>query len=200
MLESVPQLDQLLLVEQKYLDKLFDGKKDCYNISPISTSTRGVPRSKETIDKHRQSLRAHYETHSGPRLGVEVSCDTKKKMSLSHLGLANHKVPHSADTKRKISEAKKGQSIKRQRYDVSLLGPDGSLYEHVRDVKNFALSHGLNVDGLYGLLKAKYDSYHGWAHVTPLAGNSRTSGRHGGPRLGERQAPHQQARVRPAWS
>jgi len=166
LLEVVEDPTQLVLVEQIHLDKHFDGKVNCYNISPTASSVQGVVKSVETVERHRQALARFYETHPGPRLGVELSVETRGKLSRSHLGLSNHTTPHSDEAKRSISEAKLGKPCKRQRYDVTLVGPDGQAHEHVTDVKNFARNHGLNNDGLYGLLKGKYTEYRGWTNPT----------------------------------
>jgi group I intron endonuclease len=167
LLELVQSKEQLVQVEQGYLDQFFDGKNNCYNISPTASSTLGVERTLETIRRHRESLAAHYSTHSGPRLGVKLSEVTKHRLSQSHIGLVNHTSLHTEETRRKISDAKKGQRIYRRRYDVTFIGPDGVVYEHVTDVKNFAKEHELNADGLYRLVNGKYGEYHGWRVSNP---------------------------------
>ena len=72
----------------------------------ISENTKGIPKTK--TDKLLNDWERRKTVYSGtgnPRYGIELSEDTKTKISLAHKGKK-----HSEETKRKISESGKGKS------------------------------------------------------------------------------------------
>lgn len=172
LLEEVKDTALLLSVEQMYLDKYID-TSSCYNIARIASSTLGLKRSPESIEKWKVSMRGK----PGPRLGVKLEASTKKKLSDSHFGLKNNLgTVYSDETKMKISEAKKGRSIVRKKHRVTFQTPSGEMHEKVTDIKNFAKAQKLNPDGLYRLIKGEYTSYHGWVilSIEAYGKNSKT--------------------------
>lgn len=110
--------ENLLEIEQQYLNKYYDNQKDCYNLAfnatapskgmkhseearrKISLSKVGVTRSPECVEKIRQS-----------KLGKSLSAEHIKKLSEATRGEKNGMFGKSQteEVKRKISEANRGE-------------------------------------------------------------------------------------------
>lgn len=82
--------------EQKFLDKFWDGCKNCYNINPIAIKPPS-PKGKIRSAEHNKKL-------GDSKRGKTRSAETIKKMSESLKGQK-----HSEETKRKMSLAAKGR-------------------------------------------------------------------------------------------
>lgn len=98
-------------VEQKYLDKFIEDKKNgidnCYNIAITSD---GSVISQETKKKLSESMKGKMVGEKNPFYGKTHTEETRKKLSESNKGANNHNYGKklSEETCRKLSEAKKG--------------------------------------------------------------------------------------------
>ena len=163
LVEAVPDLKLLVAVEQRYLDLHCDGKVTCYNIATVAESSLGIKRSPEAIERGRLARKKILASGRGTRKGIPTPEAGKILLRDTHFGLQNNLgTVYSEETKSKISAAKKGISIHRKKYCVTFVDPLGIVHPDIRDVKNFARTHGLFCDGLYKLVNGKYEVYHGW--------------------------------------
>ena len=98
----------LLEREQFYLDHL----KPKYNKAKITSSTLGVPKSKETKATKINSLKGVYAGENSPLLGKTHTEETKLLMSKAHQGTNNsmYGKTHTEQTKLLMSLAKKGSN------------------------------------------------------------------------------------------
>lgn len=89
-----------LYYEQIFLDKYYDKQINCYNICLIAGSHLGVKRSLETrekISKNHADMRGSKNPNFGkdfkndkhPGFGSHRSEESRKKISLSHMGIRN---------------------------------------------------------------------------------------------------------------
>jgi group I intron endonuclease len=139
-LEVVKTPEEIIIIEQKYIDEL----KPEYNIAPIAGSLLGSRRSEESKKKMSEWQK-----------GKKLSEETKRRISefqtpefRAHLTEINTGKKLSDETKRKISEASKGRLISeetRQKISKSnkgkqycyCLGNKNALgYKHTQEAKD----------------------------------------------------------------
>jgi len=106
--------NDILYVEQFFLDIYFDGGIKCYNICPTAGNTLGKKHSEATKKKMSKPKTAEHKAKIGKihigntyRLGTKHSAETKNKISVSHIGKK-----FSNETRQKLSEIKTGKHRK----------------------------------------------------------------------------------------
>jgi group I intron endonuclease len=108
LLEEVESSEELLVVEQKYLDSV--ALQPLYNIRKEASSNRGLVPSRETREKLSKALKGHpvlpetRELIRQKRKGWVPSPETLARMKVSNPGRK-----HTEETKRKMSETRKGR-------------------------------------------------------------------------------------------
>jgi group I intron endonuclease len=135
--EPIDNKKDLILIEQKWLDKLFDNQNACYNLCPTAGSALGRRHNKATKDKIRKA-------HLGKELTEEHKrkiADVKREQKHLHFkkgkdnpmwGKKGKDHPmwgrkHGDDVKRKVSEANKGKSRNDLRKEIGQYDLDGNL-------------------------------------------------------------------------
>lgn len=113
--EIIEMIDkkQLLIREQYYLDKFFDGKKQCYNICEKAGNTLGFKPSDETKalwSKQRKGKDMSKATKASiaARLGIARTEETKEKIRAARVGM-----PMSEETKDKLRNPKTPEHIQK---------------------------------------------------------------------------------------
>jgi group I intron endonuclease len=143
--------NQRIVIEQKWIDALWDNRALCYNLD----STAGS------------------RTHWIP------SAETRKKMSEAHRG--KKRGPCSPERAKAISEANKGRTgelsaegrkrmveSKQKTYAVQLLAPDGTVYGPIINLHAFCREHELDRASILRLINGKQGRVGMWKLVNPI--------------------------------
>lgn len=109
-LETCDPVD-LIKCEQKWIDK-FDasGRNTGYNICPKADSRLGVKHTEKACNKISKTKTLKYMSEPGPRTGAILSEETKRKISNSKKGSKM-----SLESRQKMSKARKGKKMSAQR-------------------------------------------------------------------------------------
>lgn len=160
--EKVPKLD-LLIVEQKYLDIAQNEKEKCYNL--IYTAGGGKV-SEYSIQKIRNKLVGKNNPGFGKHphnFGKHLSEETKRKISLSHIGIGKN---HTEEAKRKISISKKNKykGSENANYDSTIYIFKNKFTNEIFNGTRYELIHKYNLcsTGIYNLINHKLKSSKGW--------------------------------------
>lgn len=101
-------LNELLILEQYYINNFYDKQLNCYNINPFSNHPGGRPLSKLAYEKMLLFTRSGEFRTKMSRIhkGKIVLKETRDKMSISKLGQNNSFFgkTHKESTKKKLSE------------------------------------------------------------------------------------------------
>lgn len=75
-------------------------------------------------------------------------------------------IPHSEETKRKISKKLKNHpgiiKAKSKMWNVDLVSPDGVVYSNIENLEQFSRTHNLNSCSLWNLINGKLLTYKNW--------------------------------------
>jgi group I intron endonuclease len=144
-LEEVVQIDDLLLVEQRWLDNIF-----------------------ATCPKH---IIYNNVRIAGSCIGHKHSEQSRRNMSEAHKGQIHS--AHTPEAKAKISAAHKGRKHTREQSDqnaifksggkaYTVISPDGVVYQGIINASVFALEHGLRGNLLRMVLRGEREHTEGW--------------------------------------
>jgi len=136
-IQTVDDLAELIIVEQLFLDKLYDGQKLCYNICPTAGSALG---RKHTEDTKRKISQAHKGKTLSRETRQKIS-EAKKKQKYLHFksGIENpmygkcgeshhfYGHTHSAKSKKKMSDSSKGIPNEKNGRQVFQYNLEGNL-------------------------------------------------------------------------
>jgi group I intron endonuclease len=135
--------------------------------SGVNHPMYGKKHTEETINKIKETI-----LHSGRKpwnkdiTGYTMppcSDEKKEKLRIAHTGKTL-----SDETKKRISENRKGKNAGKNSSGSKiyegfiLLAPDGTTYNRIECLTEFAKEHGLNMKCLWKLLKGKTPSTRGW--------------------------------------
>lgn len=189
-LEEVVDSTLLLMVEQRWLDQLFEKapRNLIYNLSPTAGNTLGKPCSEET-------RRKISEANKG-RLPVPLTEETRTKLSRANKGrkhtpearknMGRRKgcvIPDDVRQKMSLGSTRKVSMEERERRAFTrskggcytFVSPQGEYYHNIFDATNFARQHGLDPSSLLKMVKGKIRHHHGWTgyrqEVTDKAGS-----------------------------
>lgn len=145
------QEETRLILEQSWLDAVWDGKVDCYNIEPKVESRVGWSPSIET--RQRMSL-AKKGKLTGP-------CSELRREAIrqSRAGKFNNWSPEG---KRKVVESKQ------KTYIVELLAPDGTVYGPITNLHAFCREHDLDRASILRLINGKQGRVGMWKLANPI--------------------------------
>ena len=151
---EITDKENLLILEQQYLDIHFDNCKHCFNMQPIAESSFGRIMS----EKGRLAMSENGKRLAQSNVGRKHSDETRKKISESHKGkvvsdttkkkqslakLGKKRKAHSKETKKKMSNSKSG--CKNPMY-----GKTGA--EHHNSIEVIQMDLNNNVIGVYSSL------------------------------------------------
>lgn len=143
--ELVTDKSKLLEREQVWLDFVFATEECHYNICPIAGSTKGRKHTDDTKDKISRSAKGR----KSPNKGKSMSSESRLKMSAAKLGRTafNKGVSRTEDERIRIALTRNGGK------QYSLIGPDGTVYENIRIINEFAKIHNLCTSTLSKVLR-----------------------------------------------
>lgn len=151
-LEYCP-IEQLNEREQHYLD-IYIPRGICYNIAIDASSSRGIKRSEETLEKMRRVSTGRKCTERSKAItsaihkGKVVPDDVRAKISASHMGMKTK--PESI--------AKRIRSLGNH-YEV--LSPEGQVFE-VYNLNQFCKDHKLSQSRMSSVSRGEQDNHRGW--------------------------------------
>jgi group I intron endonuclease len=162
------QKSNLLIIEQKYLDKLRKDKKSCYNLTFIAGGGgfEGKKHSKDSKNKISLKLIGKYRGVDSPHYGKHHSEKTKKKLSLLKLGKS------SPNKGKKLSEEQKSKirkSLLKIRDDISkrfrkiytFISPNNEIIT-ITNLKEFCKFNNLTYSRMGGVGRGVEKSHKGW--------------------------------------
>ena len=167
-LEIVEDFKNLLSIEQKYLDVLFDNQLECYNIRSIADSNLGTKRSLES----RKRMSEAHKNQAPYWLGKHLPQETKDKISKTLAGRLftqerKNNLPNRTGIK--LSESHRLAIVVSQakrKKPVVQMDMNGCVLREFESVKDAALSINKNHAGIVFACQGKYQQAYGykWAY------------------------------------
>jgi group I intron endonuclease len=159
----------LLITEQKYLDKLKKDKKNCYNLTFIAGGGGGFEgkhHSEESKNKISLKLTGKYKGTNSPHYGKHHSEKTKKKLSLLKLGKPS---PNKGKKLSKEQKIKIKNSLLKIRDDISkrfrktytFVSPNNEIIT-ITNLKEFCKFNNLTYSRMSGVGRRVEKSHKGW--------------------------------------
>lgn len=144
--------------EQKFLDKLHDNQKECYNLSTTAKiPTMTIAGKQSLIAKNKQWHKLHPEISQN--LTKYAQSEQGRKKSSETLKKTYQNPEFRENLKRILSE--KGKKF----HNVCLLDPNGNLVLIGWNLKEFAIKNGLFPSNLHRLIAGGSKSCKGWKLV-----------------------------------
>jgi group I intron endonuclease len=133
--------EELDMLEQIYLDKYF-GDKNCCNICPIASSSKGRKYDKEVLERMRSNReKGRMKGSKNPFYGKKHTQETKDLISVSKIGkkypaisLAKKGVKSSKETKIKLSLARSYAGAPKAKIVLDLI--NGVFYSCAKEVSD----------------------------------------------------------------
>lgn len=120
--------DDLILIEQQYLDILWDNCVNCYNIQKTAGNTRGYKHTDEAKEKISKIQKGRKRTQESKELARKRMTGKKYSLGYEHSECAKDKISKarrglkiSEQTKLKISETKRGKKRNKLRRNVAVI-------------------------------------------------------------------------------
>jgi group I intron endonuclease len=145
--------EELLMVEQKYLDIAKSEPDKCYNLNFVANNPNSHL-SEYSKQKRSESLKRVIKTK-----------EWKQKISRSHVGIR-----HSNETKEKLkkimtgrkqSDSQKNNATESRRKNWEFFSPGGNVIK-IHDLKRFCKENKLHLPSMYSVFYGKRKTHKGW--------------------------------------
>lgn len=157
---EIVEPNRLLIVEQQYLDLLWDDGVMCYNMARnAEASAKGIKRSSETKIKISESKKGNKN-----RLGKPNTPETRAKLSRSLKGRKT-----TEETRKKLSIAGKGrkatkETIEKRAKTYSFKMPNGEDI-YIKNLKHFCQENNIDFRSMLRVYHGQRKSHKGWRKV-----------------------------------
>ncbi len=157
MFEVIEPCDIIILIErEQFFIDMFDSYNNGYNCIPTAGSRLGSIQSEETKEKIRQKLKGRVS----PRKGVEVTDETKIKMSNSKLGVSISEEAKVNMSKSKLGNknpfyGKKVKEENKQYKKINQLSKDGVLIKEWPSITECANFFNIDINSISKVLHGK---------------------------------------------
>jgi group I intron endonuclease len=158
--------------EESWIAQFYDKGIGCYNLQEKAAGESKNPgelkvkRSQQLREQWRDPVwRASTTVNiSKSLMGHVVNEVTRQNMSKAHKGKPNGKLGsmHSDEAKSKIGQAQIGNKKRAKTWEVALIAPDGTIYEGIDCLAEFAKQHDLHKQDLHKVVTGKRLSCKGW--------------------------------------
>ncbi len=170
--------EELMLLEQRWINKFFDHTKNCYNMCCIASSTLGIRKTTKQIQELRkavQKYRINFVIMSPDNIEYQANGikDFADAHNLDHSALKRvidrkqmvhkgWKLPENKECDFKAIRDAKIRARFAKTFDVVLLSPDNARYTNIVNLRSFCRQLGLSCPNIHAVICGKVPIHKGW--------------------------------------